>query len=241
MTLTTRPVHASTSPGSGGEGERRRRAAPRRSTPRRQAERHARPADRAPATEFTVEVDYAGTRARPARAGASRLGGAHRRGDRRQPAERGAVLVPVQRPTRATRRRYRIAVTTDRPTRGRGERRARRSPTAASTTTWVYVQHATDGDLSRDRADRSLRDGRVAADRCAQRAALPHRLDAGFATRLRPPDREMMACFDRAVRAVPVRRLHRGRRRRHPRDPARGPGHVDLRREPHRRDPRASA
>ena len=86
------------------------------------------------------------------------------------------------------------------------------------------------------RPDRALRASSTSAGGAgAQRARRPAGPDAGASTptfgRQPRDDRDLR----RAVRALPVRALHRRRHRRRPRDPARGAGPVDLRREPPRR------
>ena len=123
----------------------------------------------------------------------------------------------------------------------RRQRRARRAPPRRSAHDLGLRAGRADGDVPRDRADRPLRAlddrgaGADAAPCCP--ASLAGGYDAAFG---RQP--EMMELFIRALRALPVRALHRRGHRRRPRDPARGAGPVDLRRQlPDRRLGRRAA
>ena len=214
------------------------RRPPRVRAPRRQA---ARPAGRA--GHCTGErahrstIQYAGHAAARCAApwGERRLGGALRRRDRRRPARRCAVLVPVQRPAR----RQGDATASRSPP----SRRTPSSPTAgwstsgsgASRTTWVFEQpepmatYLATVQIGRY-DDAPARRGR----RCRSTVVVPRRGPTAAAHDFgRQP--QMIDVFAGAVRAVPVRRLHRRRDRRRPGDPARGAGRVDLRRQPRRR------
>ena len=136
---------------------------------------------------LVVAVQYAGSpQPLSAARGRGRLGGAHRRRDRRRPADGGAVLVPLQRPAR---RQGELPDRGHRPIAGTTS-----SPTACSPSS-VAGQHddlglraaRADGDLPRHRADRPLRDARAGRRRrCAMLAVLPQRLRARFDARLRP-------------------------------------------------------
>ena len=163
----------------------RRAGAVKHAQPPGQADRHARRRRSRRARQFTVDVTYAGS-PHPVRSEArrGRVGGAQRRRHRRRPAERRTLVVPLQRPARATRRRYRITVTAPSATAS--------SPTAgwwstrrkASATTWVYEQRRADGDVPRDRADRPLRRQAVAQSAgAASTAVLPAGLRTAASTR----------------------------------------------------------
>ena len=125
------------------------------------------------------------------------LGGADRRRDRRRPARRRAVVVPVQRPARATR----PATASPSPP----SRRTTWSPTACwpsgacgrAAPRGCYEQRRADGDLPGHRADRPLRpvDRASAAPGAAARRR-PAAAAARRSARLRPP-----AGDDGAVRA----------------------------------------
>ena len=65
-----------------------------------------------------------------------------------------------------------------------------------------------------------------------QRAVVPAAAAARVPSTTSAGSREMMELFERAVRALPVRRLHRRRHRRRAGDPARGAGAVGVRRQP---------
>ena len=156
---------------------------------------------------------------------------------RRRPAERRADLVPVQRPSgrqgdlphrgrRPTRRTTVVANGTARSS----------SAGAASTTTLGVRADASRWPPTWPRVQIGQYERRrLRPSRCRQQAARARRgCKAEVAHDFARQD-EMLELLRRAVRRLPVRRLHRRRHRRRPRDPARGAGHVDLRREPRRR------
>ena len=123
------------------------------------------------------------------RLGRGRLGGADRRRDRRRPAQRGAVLVPLQRPARRQGQPTGSRVTTDSRLPRGGQRDARRAGDAGrARTTWVYEQpepmatYLATVQIGRyELVDRSPRAG-AAARRGRRRTAAPR-----LRTRLRPP------------------------------------------------------
>ena len=103
---------------------------------------------------------------------------------------------------------------------------------SASTTTWVYEQREPMATyLATVQIGRYVVhpvDGRVGADAGgAAAAAAPPTTTRAFGRQ--PRDARLLRA---AVRAVPVRRVHRGGHRRRARDPARGAGDVDLRLQP---------
>ena len=183
-------------------------------------------APRSPSRSATSGNAEAG--AQPA-LGRARLGAADRRRAGGQPAERRAVLVPVQRPAR---RQGHLP--------DRGDHRRRRTrwwPTAgwsraiaaASTHDLGVRADRADGDLPGHRPDRPVRDGRLAsaggaAGRRARRGcvALFGTTSAG-SRRSWPPSSELFGPYPFAEYA------RRGHRRRAG-DPGRGAGPVDLRR-----------
>ena len=184
----------------------------------------------------TVVVRYAGhPRPMVAGAAATPAGRSSPTACSSRPAGRGADLVPVQRPARrqgdATGSVTHRPATTWSPTAcwsaGRG---------AASSDDLGLRAGRADGDLPGDRADRAVR-ASAAAERPTGPAAVvaPAGLEAAAFDAAFARQAEMIDVFSPAVRALPVRRLHRRRHRRRPRDPARGAEAVDLRRQPRRR------
>ena len=177
--------------------------------------------------------------ARPQPVGRGRLGGADRRRARGQSAQRRGDLVPVQRPPRPTRPLPDL-VTTDSPYRSWRTASCVARRVAAGQTTWVFEQteptatYLTTVQIGRLRQMRRLRQGAGPDARGAARAPAPA---TSITTSRRQP--EMMELFVELFGPYPFDRLHgRGHRRRSG-DPARGAGHLDLRRQPLRR-PRSS-
>ena len=163
---------------AGGEGDRRRPGARSASAPRRKLHRD-------PGSDVTVGADASPStsstpgnpRPRPRSVGRARLGGAHRR------ASSSPASPTARRPgspattTPATRRSYRITVTTDSPYRGRRERPACwTTRCAAAATTWVFDQPEPMATYLATRADRPVRTASTVARqpvrhrrRCRQR------------------------------------------------------------------------
>ena len=152
------------------------------------------------------------------------------------PAARRAVLVPVQRPPGRQgdlpdRRDHRPPATTSSPT-ARSTARRRRRPAGRRGSTSSPSRWRPTSPPCRSGATSSSRSRRAGPG--AQR----RRSRPGCAARPRTTSAGSPRCsttFSAAVRALPVRRLHRRRHRRRPGDPARGAGPVDLRRQPPRR------
>ena len=190
-TEQTRP--AQPRPGRAAGVARSRSTAARRREVRRTAGQAARSAGRARIGRRPVPVDVTvrrATRSRAQRVGRRRLGGADRRRARRGPAQRRAVLVPVQRPPERQGDATGIRVTTDSAyvvvvrtarwsTSGRGEpRRPGSSSSPQPMATYLATVQIGRYEIDRDGAGRT---GAAARRRCRIRSR------PGCRGRLRPP------------------------------------------------------